>query len=83
MDFMKKILPLSFTFDKSPALLITGILLYLNFASAVSLTIWPIQLIPAVGPVVGFLGTFILMPLAYLYTVVGLVFLLLSYFKKI
>ena len=83
MNFIKKILPLSFTFDKSLALLITGVLLYLNLATAVSLTVWPLQLIPGLGTVVALIANAVLMPLAYIYTVVGIVFLFLSYFKKV
>ena len=83
MNFIKKILPLSFTFDKSLALLITGVLLYLNLATAVSLTVWPLQLIPGLGTVVALIANAVLMPLAYIYTIVGIVFLFLSYFKKV
>ena len=83
MNFMRKILPLSFTFDKSLALLITGILLYLNLASAVSWATWPIGFIPGIGTAIKLFVSIVILPLVYVYAIVGIVFLLLSYFKKV
>lgn len=83
MNFMRKILPLSFTFDKSLALLITGILLYLNLSSMLGSVCLALVGIPVIGAVIGFIISFIILPLIIIYSIVGIVFLLLSYFKKV
>lgn len=77
MDLLKKIFPVSFNFTDSVVNLVTGIILYVVTGLVVSLVLGLIgKLLAFLGIILGLVGGIV-----DLYCTVGLVLLLLSYFK--
>lgn len=78
MDMLKKIFPLSFKYLKDVPNLIIGIVLYIVAGAVGGVLIGLLSKIKIIGIIFGIVGGLI-----DLYVVVGIVILLLAYFKVI